>query len=159
MSGSNCCFLAFIHVSQETGNIAWYSHFFENIPQFVVIHIVRGFNIVNEAEIDEFMEFLCFICCPTNVGNLISRSSTFSKPSLYIWKFLFHVLLKPTFKDFEHCLDNMWNEHNCMVVWTLLDIALLWYWNENWIVPVFWLLLRFPNLLTYWVQPFNSIIF
>ena len=137
MSGSNCCLLTFIHVSQETGNMVWYSHFFKNLPQFVVIHIVRGFNIVNEAEIDDFLESPCFFCCQTNVDNLISRSSIFYKPSLYIWKFLFHVLLKSIFKDFEHYLDNMWNECNCMVVWTLFDIALLWDWNENWTFPVF----------------------
>ena len=83
----------------------------------------------------------------------------FSKSTLYIWKFLVHILLKPSLKDFEHCLASMWNEHNYVVDWTLFGIALLWDWNENWPFPVIWSLLHFPNLLTYWVQHFNSIIF
>ena len=72
----------------------------------------RGFSTVNEAEVDVFLEFLCFPHDPTTVGNLISGSSASSKPSLYIWKFLVHVLLKPSLKDFEHSLISMWNEHN-----------------------------------------------
>ena len=81
-----------------------YSHLFKNFPQFVVIHIVKGFSIVNEADV--FMESPCFLYDPTNVGNLICGSSAFSKSSLYIWKFLIHVLLKPSLKNFEHCLAN-----------------------------------------------------
>ena len=82
--------------------MVWYSHFIKNIPQFVVIHIVKGFSRVNEAEVDVFLEFLCFFYDPTDVGNLISVSSAFSKPSLFIWKLLVHVLLKPNLTDFEH---------------------------------------------------------
>ena len=85
--------------------------------------------------------------------------SAFSKPSLHVWKFLVHVLLKPSLKNFEHYLASIWNEHNCMLVWTFFGIALLWDWNENWPFPGLWPLLRFPNLLTYWVQHFHSIIF
>ena len=90
-----------------------------------------------------------------NVGNLISGSSAL-KSSLNI---LVHILLNPSLKDFEHNLTIMWNECNCMVIWTFFGIALLWDWNENWPFPVLWPLLNFPNLLSYWVQHFNSIIF
>ena len=78
-----------------------YSHLFKNIPQFVVIHTVKGFSIVNETEVDAFLEFPCLFYDPAYVGNLISGSSAFSKSTLYIWKFLVHVLLKPSLKDFE----------------------------------------------------------
>ena len=81
-----------------------------------MIHTVRGFGLVNEAEVDIFLEFPCFLYDPKNVGNLVSGSSAFSKPNLYIWKFLVDVLLKPSLKDFEHNLASMWNELNCMVV-------------------------------------------
>ena len=94
MSGSKCCFLTCIQISQEAGQVVWYSHLFQNFPQFVVIHTVKGFSVVNEAEVDAFLEFSCFFYNPTDVGNLISYSSAFSKSSLNIWKFLVHVLLK-----------------------------------------------------------------
>ena len=81
--------------------MVWYSHLFKNFPQFVVIHIVKGFGIVNKAEIDVFLERSCFVDDPVNVGNLISGSSAFSKTSLNIWKFTFHVLLKPGLENFE----------------------------------------------------------
>ena len=77
-----------------------HSHLFKNFPQFVVIHTVKGLSIVNEAEIDVFLEFRCLFCDPADVGNLISDSSAFSKSSLYIWKFSVHMLLKPSLKDF-----------------------------------------------------------
>ena len=85
--------------------MVWYSHLFENFPHFVVIHTVKGFGIVNEAEVDAFLEIPCFFYDPADVGNLISGSSTFLKSSLYIWKFLVHVLLKPGLKDFENYLQ------------------------------------------------------
>ena len=94
MSSSNCCFLTCMQVSQEAGNVVWYSHLLKSFPQFVVIHTVKGFIIVNEAE-DVFLEFSCFIYDPVDVGNLNSDSSTFSKSILNIWKFSVHVLLKP----------------------------------------------------------------
>ena len=75
--------------------MVWYSHLFKNLPHVVMIHIVKGFSIVNEAEADVFLEFPCFLYDPTNVGNLISGSSAFSKPSLNIWKFSVHIMLKP----------------------------------------------------------------
>ena len=87
--------------------MVWYSHLFKNFPHFVVIHIVKGFSVVNEAEADVFLAFPCFFYNPTNVGNLISGSLAFSKPSLYIWKFSVHVLLTPSLKDFENNLTGM----------------------------------------------------
>ena len=87
--------------------MVWYSHLLKNFPQFVVIHTVKGFSVVNEAEVDVFREFSCFFYDPVGVGNLISGSSAFSKSSLYIWKFLVHVLLKPGLENFEHYFASM----------------------------------------------------
>ena len=149
-SSSNCCFLTCIQFSQQAGKVFWYSHHFQNFPQFVVIHTVKGFSIVNEAEVDVFLEFSCFYHDPVDVSNLISGSSAFSKSSLNIWKFLVHILLKPSLEDFEYGLASMWIKCNCAVVWTFLGIALIWDWNKNWPFPVPWPLLSFPNLLAYW---------
>ena len=159
MSSSNCCFLTCIQVSQEAGRVVWYSHLFKNFPQFVVIHTVKSFSRVNEAEVDVFLEFSFFSNDPTDVGGLISGSSAFSKSSSNIWKFTVHVLLKPDLENFEHYFTSMWDECNCEVVWTFFGIAFLWDWSENWPIPVLWLLLSFQNLLTYWLQHFHSIIF
>ena len=90
-----------------------------------MIHIVKGFSIVSEAEEDIFQEILYFLHDPMNVGNLITDSSAFSKPSICIWKLLVHILLKPSLKDFEHYLASMGNDHNCTLVETFFDIALL----------------------------------
>ena len=86
----------FYKVSQETGKMVWYSHLFKSLPQFIMIHTVKGFGVVDETEVDVFLEFPCFLYDPANVGNLISGSSAFSKSSLYIWKFSVHILLKPS---------------------------------------------------------------
>ena len=130
MPGSNYCFLTCIQIPQEAGKVVWYFHLFKNFPQFVVIHTVKGVSVVNEAEVDVFLEFSCFFDDPTDVGNLISGA--FSKATLNIWKFSVHILLKPSWKDFEHNLASMWNEHNCIVVLKFFCIALIWDWNENW---------------------------
>ena len=82
--------------------MVWYSHLFQNFPQFIVIHTVKGFGIVNKTEIDVFLELSCFFDDPVDVGNLISGSSAFSKSSLNIWRFSVHVLLKPSLENFEH---------------------------------------------------------
>ena len=87
--------------------MVWYSHLFTNFPQFVVIHTVKGFSVVNEAKVDIFLEFSCFFVDPMDVGNLVSGSSAFSKSSLYIWNFSVHILLMPSLKDFEHNLASM----------------------------------------------------
>ena len=159
MSSSNCCFLTCIEVSQEAGQVVWYSHLLQNFPQFIVIHTVEGFGVVNKAEIDVFLELFCFFDDPVDIGNLISESSAFSKTSLDIWKFLVHVLLKPGLENFEHYFTRVWDEWNCVVVWAFFGIAFLRDWNANWPFAVLWPLLSFPNLLAYWVQHFHSIIF
>ena len=102
MSISNCCFLTCIQISQEASQVVWYAHLFQNFPEFIVIHTVKGFGIVNKAEIDVFLELSCFFDDPADVGNLVSGSSAFSKTSLNIWKFTVHVLLKPGLENFEH---------------------------------------------------------
>ena len=124
-----------------------------------LIHTVKGFGIVSKAEVDVFLEFSCFIYDPVDVGNLISGSSAFSQSSLNIWKFSVHVLLKPSLENFEHYFASVWDECNCVVVWTFFGIAFLWDWNENWPFPVLWPLLSFLNLPVYWLQLFHSIIF
>ena len=82
--------------------MVWYSHLLKNFPQFIVIHTVKGFGIINKAEVDVFLELSCFFDDPVDVGNLISGSSAFSKSSLNICKFMVHVLMKPDLEDFEH---------------------------------------------------------
>ena len=135
-------------------SISW-----RNFPLFVVIHTVEGFSIVNEAEVDVFLEFSYFFYDPKDVGNLISGSSPSSKCSLYIWNFSVHILLKHNLKNFEQHLVSMWNECNFVIVLTFFGIDLVWDWNVNWLFPVLCPLLSFPNLLAYRVQHFHSIIF
>ena len=159
MSSSNCCLLTCIQISQEAGQVVWYSHLFQNFPQFIVIHTVKGFGMVSKAEIDVFLEFSCFLDDPADAGNLISGSSAFSKTSLNIRKFMVHVLLKPGLENFKHYFTSVWDDCKCAVVWSFSGIAFLWDWNENWAFPVLLPLQSFPNLLAYWVQHFYSIIF
>jgi len=125
-----------------------------------MIHTVKGFSIVNKAEVDAFLEFPRFFYDPVDVGNLISVSSALSKSSLlYIWKFLIHVLLKLSLKDFEQYFAGMWNEYNCAIVWTFFGIAFLWDWNEKLIFSSPMATAEFSKFPAYWVQYFNSIIF
>ena len=152
MSSSNC-----IQMSQEAGKVVWYSHLFKNFLQFIVIHTVKGFGIVNKAEIDVFLELPCFFH-HLQIWQFDLCSSAFSKSSLNIWKFTVHILLKPHMKNFEHFFASVWDECNCVVVWAFFGIAFLWDWNEHRPFPVLWPLLSFPNLLAYWVQHFHSII-
>ena len=95
--------------------MVWYSHLFQNFPQFIVIHTVKGFGIVNKAEIDVFLELSCLFDDPEDVGNLISGSCAFSKSSLNIWKFTVHVLLKPGLENFEHYFPRVRDECDCAV--------------------------------------------
>ena len=104
MSSSKGCLLTCIQISQEEGQVVWYSHLFKNFPQSVVIHTVKGFGVVNKAEIEVFLELSCFFHNPTDAGNLTSGSSAFSKSNLNIWKFMVHVSLKPGLDNFEHYL-------------------------------------------------------
>ena len=121
------------------------------IFQFIMIHTVEAFDVVNKAEIDVFLELSCFFDDPVDIGNLISGSSAFSKTSLNIWKFTVHVLLKPGLENFEHYFTSVWDECNCAVAWAFFGIAFLRDWNENGPFPVLWPLLSFPKLLAYWV--------
>ena len=104
MSSFNCCFLICIQISQEAGQVAWYSHVFQNFPQFIVIHTVKGFGIVNKAEVDVFLELSRFFDDSTNVGcwQFDLWFLCLSKSSLNIWKFSVLVLLKPHLENFEH---------------------------------------------------------
>ena len=129
------CFLIFIQIFQKADKVVWHSHLFKNFPQFVVINTVKGFGIINKAGIDVILELSCFFCDPTDVDNLISGPSAFSKSSLNIWNFTIHVLLKPGLENFEHYFASMWDECNCAVVWAFFGIAVLWDWNENWPFP------------------------
>ena len=156
-SGSNCCLLTCIQISQEAGQVVWYSHLFKNFPQFIVICTIKGFGVVNKADV--FLELSCFFNDLVHADNLISGSPAFSKSTLNIWKFTVHILLKPDLENFKHYFASVWDECNCAVVWAFFGIAFLWDWNENWHFPVLWPLLSFPNLLPYWVQHFHSIIF
>ena len=157
MSSSNCCFLTCIQVSQEAGQVVWYSHLLKIFPQFIVIHTVKGFGIVNKTEIDVFLELSYFFNDPADVGNLISGSSAFLKPAWtsgisqfkYCWGLAWRILSITL-------LTSVWDECNCVVVWAFFCTFFLWNWNENWPFPVLWPLLSFPNLLTYWVQHFNT---
>ena len=126
MFSSNCCFLASIQVSQEAGQVVWYFHLFQNFPQFIVIHTVKGFGIVNKAERDVFLELSCFFDDPANVGNLVSGSSVFPTTSLNIWNSTVHVLLKPGLENFEHYFTSVRDECNCVVVSAFFGIAFLW---------------------------------
>ena len=105
MSTCNCSFLTCVQISQEAGDVVCFSHLFKNFPQFVLIHTVKGFSIVNEVEVGIFLEFSCIFCDPVDVDNLISGSSVFSKSILNIWKFMFHIVLS--------------------LVWRILSITLL----------------------------------
>ena len=91
-----------MQISQEADQVVWYAHLFQNFPHFIVIHTVKGFGIVNKAEIDVLLELSCLFHDPADVGNFISGSSASSKTSLNIWKFMVHILLKPGLENFEH---------------------------------------------------------
>ena len=143
MSSFNCCFLTCMQVSQETGQVVWYSHLFQNFPQFVVIHTVKGLSRSRCCSVIPLLSLWSSKCWQFDLWFL------FSKSSLYIWKFLVHVLLKSKLKDFEHYVAYMWKKCSCTVVWTSFGIAFLWEWNENWPFPVLWPLVSFPNLLAH----------
>ena len=117
----------------------------KNFPQSIVIHTIKDFYIVSEAEVDIFLELPCFFYDPRNNDILISGSSAFYKPSLYICKISVCILLKSNLKDFEHNLTNMQNECKCVIVWSFFGTVLLWDWNEKWPFTVLWPLLNFQD--------------
>ena len=132
MSSSNCCFLTCIQVSQEARQVVWYSHLFQNFPQFIVIHTVKGFGTVNKAEIDVFLELSCFFDDPADIGHLISGSSLpFLKP---VWTSgrSVHILLKPGLENLKHYFTSVWDECNCAVVWAFFGIVFLWDSTWHW---------------------------
>ena len=159
MSSSNCCLLICMQISQETNKVVWYSHLLKNFPQFVVMHTVKGFGIINKAEVDVFYDILLLFQLSDIFGNLITGCSAFSQSRLNIWKFVLHVLLKPGLENFEDYFASVWDSCNRVVVWRFFGIDFLSDWNENWPFPVLWPLLSFSNLLAYWVKNFRSIIF
>ena len=136
-----------IHVSQKTGKMVWYFHLSKSFPQFAMIHTGKGFSTVNKTERGVFLKFPCFLYNSANVGNLISSSSSFSKPSLDIWKFLIHMMLKPSMPDLKHDLINMGNKCNYPMTSTFFSTTLLGNWYK-WPFPVLWPLLGLPDLLT-----------
>ena len=159
MSNSNCCFLICIQISQKAGQVVWYSHLFQNFPQFIMIHTVKGFGIVNKAKVDVFFwnsPALSMIQRMLAIWSLVPLP--FLNPAWTSGSSWFKYCLKPGLENFEHYFTSMWDECNCAVVWAFFGIALLWDWNEHWPFLVLWPLLSFPNLLAYWVQHFHSII-
>ena len=144
MYGSNSCFLTCVQISQEAGQVVWYSHLFKNFPQFVMIHTVKGFGIVNKAEVD-ILELSRFFNDPTNVGNLISGASAFSKSSLNIWNFMVQVLLKYGLENLEHYFATVWYECNCVVVWTFFGMPFFGIGMKTDLFPALWPLLSFPS--------------
>ena len=155
---SNCCFLTCTQTSQQASEAVWYCHLFKNFPQFVVIHTVKGFNIVNEAEVDVFLKFSCFFNDPADVGILIFASSAFSKSNLNIWKFLVHILLTARLENFEHYFAS--------VIWVQLcgSLKILWHcpslvleWKLTSSSPV--ATAEFSKLAGDSIQHFHRIIF
>ena len=122
MSSSNCCFLTCIQISPEAGQVVWYSHLFQNFPQFIVIHTVKVFGIVNKAEVDVFLELSCFFDDPAYVGNLISGSSAFFETSLNIRKFMIQVW--PKSMESYSAINKEWNFAICHSVVDLEGIVL-----------------------------------
>ena len=130
-------FLTCINISQEAGQVVWYSHLFQNFPEFIVSLTVKEFGIVNKTEVDAFWNS-CFFNNPMDVGSLISGSSVFSNSSLNIWKFTVHILLKPGLDNFEYYFISVWDECNCAVVRMFFGITFLCDWNWKWQFPVLW---------------------
>ena len=143
MSSSNCCLLRCIRIFQETGKVVWYSHLLKNFPQFVVIHTVKGFGIVNKVEIDVFLELSSFFHYPADVGNLVSGSSAFLNPA---WTSGSSWFMKPSVENFEHYFASVWDECNCgvkSILWHCLSLGLEWKLTFSSPVSTFWFSLIF----------------
>ena len=159
MSGSNRCFLTCIHISQEAGQVVCIPMSLRIFHSLLWSTQVKGFGMVNKAEVDVFLELSCFFYDPTDVGNLTSGVFAFSKSSLNMWKFSVYAQLKTCLENFEHYFASLWDGCSYAVAWTFFSIAFLWHWNENWPFSVLWPLLSVPNLLAYWVEHFNNVTF
>ena len=134
MSDSKCWFLTWKQVLQKSGKLVWYSYLFNNFPHLVEIHIVKLTLLQCQwGRCRFFSGILWLFLWTTGWFILISGSSAFSKSSLKIWKFLVHILLKPSLKNFEHYFGSMWKECNCVIIWNFFDIAVLWDRDENWL--------------------------
>ena len=158
MSSSNCSFLTCMEISQEAGQVVWNSHLFQNFPQFVEIH-TKALTQIIEKKYMFFWNSLAFSVIQWVLAICSLVPLPFLKISLNIWKFMVHMLSKPSLENFEHYSTSMWDECNCAVVWAFPGIAFLCDWKENWCFPVLWPLLSFPNLRTSWVQHIHSISF
>ena len=144
MTHSNCCFwpaYRFLKMQVRWSGIPISFRIFHSLLWSTQSRLWHS----HKAEVDAFLELSCLFDDPADVGNLISGSSAFSKASLNIWKFTVHILLKPGLENFEHYFPSVWNECNCVVIWSFFGITFLWDWNENGPFPVLWPLLSFPN--------------
>ena len=160
MSSSNCFFFTCIQISQQAGQVAWYSLLFKYFLLFFCDPHSQTlcFGVVGKADIGVFLELCCFFHDPADAGNLISGCSVFSKYSLNIWKFMVHVLLNPALDNFEHYFTSLWDECNWAGTWASLAFSFFGIGMKTDHFPVLWPLLSFANLLAYWVQHFHSII-
>ena len=159
MSSSNCCFLT-CNIGFSRGRSG--GLVFPSLEEFSTICCNPHSQKLCHSQWNRSSYFsgtLIFFNDATDVDNMISDSSAFSKSNSNIWNFIVHILLKPGLENFERYFASMWDECNFAVVWVFFGIAFLWDWNKNWTFPVLWPLLSFPNLLAYWVQHFHSIIF
>ena len=159
MFTSNCCLLTCIQISQEAGQVVWYSHLLKNFPQFVVIHTVKSFGIVNKAEIDFFWNSLTFSMIQRMLAIWSPVPLPFLKPACASGRSQFTYCRSLAWRILRIYFASVWDECNCAELWAFFGIAFFWDWNENWSFPVLWPLLSFLNLLAYWVQHFHSIIF
>ena len=155
MSSSNCCFLTCIQISQDAGQVVWHSHLFQNFPQFIVIHTVKGIGIVNSRN-RCFSGTLLLFLQSSRCWQFYFWFLCLSKTQLNIWKFTVQVLLKPGLENFEHHFASVWDECNCAVVWAFSGIAFLWDWNGNLPFPVLWPLLSFWHKMNMWKWKFLS---
>ena len=164
MSSSNCCFLTCIQISQESDQVFWYSHLLKNFPQFIVIHTVKGFGIVNKAEIDAFLELSCFFYDPAMLAIWFLVPLPFLRPAwtsgsswfMYCWNLAWRILNITVRCNFEHyCVRWVYLWDSWSIFLHCLSMGL--EWKLTFSSPV--ALLHFPNLLAYWVQHFHSIIF
>ena len=132
MSSSNCCFSTCIQISQEAGQVVWYSHLFQNFPQFLVIHTVKGFGIINKAEVDAFLELSAFSMIQRMLVIWSLVPLPFLNPAWTSGSSCFTYCWNLAWRIFEHYFASVWDECNYAVVWGFFGIAFLWDWNKNW---------------------------